>query len=111
MLAVQSLPPATPDLWSEFITAAAGVFTPDLLADMELRRVQGNARHRTPLHLGSGCDFGAVAYRRLLDGVVYAWGRARGEVPDTIEAVEWAGIAYESAALAERVRVACGRVS
>ena len=111
MLAVQPLPPATPDLWAEFITDAANILPPDLLADMEARRVQGNARHRTPLHLGSGCDFGAVAYRRLLDGVVYAWGKAREQAPDTVEAVEWLGIAYESAALAERVRVACGRVS
>ena len=111
MLAVQPLPPATGDLWSEFIADARDVLAPEILADMEARRVKGNDRRRTSLHTGSGCAFGAVAYLRLLDATIYAWGKAREQVPDTVEAVTWCDLAYEAADLAERVRVACGRVT
>lgn len=95
-------PPAPGCLFTAFIADAQDVVAAEVLTDLEARRIQ----HGVSIVLDETYAFKASAYRDCLDSVIHAFARAQEMTPETTEAVEWFDLAYELAAIAERIRVA-----
>lgn len=108
LLAPQPPPVAAEgDLWLDVIADGKGHYAPELLADMAARREQGIEKYGRPLALGNERSFKADAYQEALDGVVYAYGRARQLAEVDLHGAElWMDVAYSFGWLAERIRSA-----